>query len=954
MSKPSAPRTYRRIGVAFAALAAIALCVSFSPLYAKRDSTKAMNGIAKNSQNNMAALKQRALANYAALPVSFEPNQGQASPEVRYVARSKGYSLYLTSSGATMQVHRRDLDSEVLSMMRNRRLGPAEAMRMLQERRHNTEANQSYSASVRMQMVNENPKARLVASDMEPGKVNYLVGRDRAKWHSDIPLYGRVEYKQVYDGVDVAFHAKGQQVEFDYLVKPNADAAQIALRFDGAEKVRTTAEGNLVLSTAAGDVQLLKPVAYQGEGASRKLVDAGFVVKGNHVSFRLGEYDRSRELVIDPTLIYSTYFGGSLADYGTGIAVDSSGNEYVTGTTDSQTLPGNSTGTNAGSFDVFLTKISPAGALVYTTLFGGSVDDVPGGIAVDSQAIYIAGTTDSPDFPVTTGAAQTTFQGGGTSGNNDAFAASITLDGANFNWSTYIGGNDSDSGLGVAVDSSHNVYVVGETFSTNLPVKNPLASGTALNLGKTTSTPIDDGYIAVVNSAGSSFNMVSYIGGSSADTATGVALDSTGNVYICGATTSSDFPVTNGVVQSSIKVAGNDNAFVVAIAASSFASAKAQRGLRAAGSNDGAPRRHSLVGFWLALPGLAIVSICVSCGSSRRRFLGVLLMMGALALLPSCGGSSSGGGGGGGCTTAPSAPTGLAASGTTSSGTNLSWNAVTPPASCTISSYTVLQNGKSIGTATSTSFAVTGLAASTTYSFTVEATDAAGASSASSAVSVTTLSGNATLIYSTYFGGSTGDDALGIAADSTGNVFFVGNTRSADFPVSNPTFQGTLGGTQNAFVVGLNSTGTNATYSTFLGGNGTDTALGVTVDSNDVVYVTGQTSSANFPTASPTQVAFGGSTDAFVSVIDPAKNTLTFSTWLGGSGDENQFFASIALDSSQNVYVTGDTDSGNGGTTPFPLAGTPIQLSWQSGGTCTSNNTNVPCPDAFVTAITKP
>jgi hypothetical protein len=213
------------------------------------------------------------------------------------------------------------------------------------------------------------------------------------------------------------------------------------------------------------------------------------------------------------------------------------------------------------------------------------------------------------------------------------------------------------------------------------------------------------------------------------------------------------------------------------------------------------------------------------------------------------------------------------------------------------------------------------------------------------------------VIYWTYFGGSTGDDALGIAADSAGNVFFVGNTRSADFPLSNPTLQGKLNGTQNAFVVELNSSGTTATYSTFLGGSASDTALAVTVDSNDVAYVTGQTTSSDFPTANPLQ-SLAGTSDAFVSVINPAANPpLVFSTFLGGSGDEDQFFASIALDSLKNVYVTGDTDSGNtlnGPTTPFPTTATPIQAAWASGGTCTSNNTPVPCPDAFITAYTTP
>jgi len=377
--------------VAIAALVTIALCLSLSPLRAKREST---NGVVKNSASISAPQEQRALAHYAALPVSFEPNQGQASPEVRYVARSRGYSLYLTSAGATMEVRRGSVDSEVLSMMRNKRLGPAKTMRILEERRRKAEAKHSYSASVRMQMVNANPNTQLVASQQESSKVNYMVGRDRTKWHSNIPVYGRVEYKQVYDGIDVAFHGTGPQVEFDYLVNPNADPAQIALKFDGAKKVRTTAEGNLVLSTAAGDVQLLKPVAYQGAGASRKLVDAGFTVSGSRVSFRLGAYDRSRELVIDPTMIYSTYFGGTLVDYGTGIAVDSSGNEYVSGTTDSATLPLNATGSASGTFDGFVTKISASGVWQFTTVFGGTTgDDVPGGIAVDSQGIYIGGTT---------------------------------------------------------------------------------------------------------------------------------------------------------------------------------------------------------------------------------------------------------------------------------------------------------------------------------------------------------------------------------------------------------------------------------------------------------------------------------------------------------------------------------------------------------------------------------
>jgi hypothetical protein len=216
--------------------------------------------------------------------------------------------------------------------------------------------------------------------------------------------------------------------------------------------------------------------------------------------------------------------------------------------------------------------------------------------------------------------------------------------------------------------------------------------------------------------------------------------------------------------------------------------------------------------------------------------------------------------------------------------------------------------------------------------------------------------GGSSYLYATYFGGTGGDSAYGIAVDASGNAFIVGQTQSTDFPVTSTTFQSTLaaGAIQNAFLMELNATGTTATYSTYLGGNGTDFAYAVVVDANDVAYLTGQTSSSNFPTANATQATFGGSTDAFISVLDTVTNTLTFSTYLGGSGDENQLSAGIALDSSNNMYVTGDTDSGNGSTTPFPTFN-PFDSAWSAGGPClNSNNLTVPCPDGFVAAFTAP
>jgi Beta-propeller repeat len=733
------------------------------------------------------ATRQRIAASYAALPLAFEPNQGQADPQVKYMARGAGYGLYLTSSQAILTVHKRGGPSEVRTMLEDKRLGPAKVKSMLQ-RRQKMSAKPSQVAVVRMQLLGASSGAQLAAADPKSGKVNYYLGNDPSKWRTNVPLFGRVSYRNLYPGVDLVFHGAGRQLEFDYLVSPGADASSIAVAFKGADGMSTNAAGDLVLATAAGPVEMHRPVAYQEEDGVRQNVEAGFAVKGaNEVAFALGSYDHTRELVIDPTVTFSTYFGGDFADYGLSIVADGSGNAFVAGATDSVTIPGDSSGTNGGSFDVFVTKISSTGTLAFTTLFGGSVDDFPGGIAVDSQGIYVAGTTDSPDFPATVG--QTTFLGGIANGNNDAFAAKLSLTTGALSWGTYIAGSDSDSGLGIAVDSGHNLYVVGETFSADLGGAvggvNPLPNGSTVNLGL--GTGADDGYIVKLNSTGTAYSLVSYIGGSNGDLATGVALDPAGNIYVSGETISTDLRTTAGVVQG-------------------------------------------------------------TCGTDRA------------------------------CNTGASGP---------------------------------LDDAFVVG---------------------IQANLAA-------------------YKYVTYYGGSNVDDAFAIAADGFGDAFITGATASTDFPTAGTPFQTSLAGAQNAFVVVLNPTGTAANYGSYLGGNGTDFGLGITNDISGNAYVTGQTSSSTFPLLNPTQSTLSGSTDAFVSVLSPIQKTALFSTYLGGGGDEDQLGGSIALDPSGNIYVTGDTDSGNGSTAVFPT--TAALDGTYGGGTCVnSGGISVPCTDAFIAAYT--
>jgi hypothetical protein len=526
------------------------------------------------------AQRGRVRANLDALPLAFEANQGQTDPQVKYIARGNGYKLFLTSSKAIMNLPSSKKQSEVLDMMMNKRRGAAGVTAML-KKRAGAHHQVKPAASLEMNFLGGNPNPQLIAEDLQSGKINYFIGNDPSKWHSNISLYGRVKYRNVYPGVDLAFHGASKQLEFDYLVAPGADPKSIALSFNGADSLRTNASGDLILATAAGPVELHKPVAYQLKNGQQESVNAEFVLKANNeVAFQLGAYDHGRELVIDPTVTYATYFGGGGADYGNGIAVDGSGNAFVAGSTDSATIPGNP-GAALGT-DAFVTEIDPSGALVFTIIFGGSADDFPGGMAIDSTGIYVAGTTDSNDFPTTGGSAQPTFIGGSTTGNNDAFAIKFNLSGTTTVWGTYIAGSDSDSGLGVAVDNvTHAVYVAGETYSNNLGGAtggvNPLPNGNAVN--RSGGAGVGDGYIAALTADGTGFTLISYIGGSAADLATGVAVNQqNGDIFVTGETISTNLPTTAGVVQPKCGTDQNcnagtagalDDAFVVSIALTS-------------------------------------------------------------------------------------------------------------------------------------------------------------------------------------------------------------------------------------------------------------------------------------------------------------------------------------------------------------------------------------------------
>lgn len=674
------------------------------------------------SQTVSAPQRSRIQASYAALPLAFEQNQGQIDPQVKYLARGNGYTLFLTANDAVFSLH-----------------SPSSAA-------------SSSAAVVRMHLVGGNASAKVEGASPMPGTANYFLGNDPSTWRSGVTRFARVSYQNVYPGVSMAFHGAQRETEFDFVVAPGADPTPIGWQITGNQGMKTDASGNLIIASTVGDVLLHKPVAYQEENGTRQPVVAKFALKApNEVSFTLGNYDRSRELVIDPSVSYATYLGGLGQDDGLGIAFDSSGNAYVTGETASTNFPNTGSTVLRGISDAFVTKISTDGSsLVYSTYVGGSGTESGNSIAVDAAGdAFVAGGTTSGDFPTSAGAFQTTLKGG----VENAFVFELNPTGSTLTYSSYLGGTGAtgDLALGIAAFTSSGstfVYVVGTTSSADFPAKSPL---------QTCPSGPNNGFVTKLTPKGTGASDLIYstclaLGGGTGDTVKAVAVDSTGNAYATGVASGTSFVTTTGAFQTTCGTAANCNG----------------------GLSD------------------AFVTVIKPDGSGY--------------------------------------------------------------------------------------------------------------------------------VYSTFLGGSGSDVGLGIAVDSSGSAYVTGSTASTDFPVKTPALQGTFGGGNiDAFITKLNPGGTALVYSTYLGGSGDDTGKGIAIDAIGNAYITGQTNSANFKTVNPTQSSLKGGYDAFVSELNAAGSQLTFSTYLGGTADEDigGNFGAIAVDNAgATIYVTGSTSSVDFPTTP--------------------------------------
>ena len=255
--------------------------------------------------------------------------------------------------------------------------------------------SEAIPAAVRMTIMGANSTPHVDASDTLPARTNY-VGTDASHWLTGVPSFASVKYEQIYPDIDLVYHARDGQLEYDFVVAPGADPHVIQLGFDGATGVEIDPHGDLVLRTAAGEIRKPRPLIYQEDGGHRRAVDGGYVVSGDGlVAFEVGPYDSTLPLVIDPVIAYSTFWGGTGNDDGRRIAVDIQGNVYVVGNTDSANFPataGAAQTTPGGNSDVFVTKFSPTGAVIYSTYIGGTCDDFAGGIAVDAAGnAYVTG-----------------------------------------------------------------------------------------------------------------------------------------------------------------------------------------------------------------------------------------------------------------------------------------------------------------------------------------------------------------------------------------------------------------------------------------------------------------------------------------------------------------------------------------------------------------------------------
>jgi hypothetical protein len=731
----------------------------------------------------------RLVANYGKLPLSFEVNEGQTDQAVKFLSRGNGYGLFLTADEAVLRLNRPSMVSGQSSVGKKQKPGVRSQEAGANGRPPTTDHGPRTTDSIlRLKLVGANANADVTGAEQLPGKVNYFLGNDPSKWRTNVPTYAKVKYQRVYSGIDLVYYGNQDgQLEYDFVVAPGADPTAIRFKLSGALevgskqsavgsgthnqtqrqspiqnlKLQIDPSGDVVIYGDGGEVRFHRPVVYQTKSPAnrrssidnRQLLEGHYVVMAsNQIRFALGAYDRTKALVIDPVLSYSTYLGGSSEDSGNGIAVDSSGNAYVIGTTSSvdfPTVPGAIQQTLRGASNAFVGKLNPTGStLVYSTYLGGSHTDVGAfGIAVDGSGnAYVTGKTSSSDFPTTPGAFQQALKG-----TSNAFVTKLNPTGSALLYSTYLGGSSNDGGADIAVDSSGNAYVTGGTDSIDFPAT-PGAFQTTFGGNR-------DAFATKLNATGSGLVYSTYLGGSDEDFGTSITVDELGSAYLAGLAGSVDFPTTPGAFQTTSPGSG----FVTKISPSGSALVYS--------TYLGSPTMGGTTSpGGIALDGLGNVYVT-------------------------------------GLTSAPDFPTTAGAFQQVLRGSgNVYVSKLNPTGSALVYSTflggTNFDSGQSVAVDTSGNAYITGGTTSSDFP-TVNPLQATLRGNENPFVTRLNPAGSA-LVYSTYLGGSGGDEGDGIAVDSSGNVYVIGVTASTDFPTVNPLQANNAGG-DDAFVAKLST-----------------------------------------------------------------------------------------------------------------------------------------------------
>ncbi len=701
--------------------------------------------MAERMEHSLPSAEQNGTARavYDRLRPAFIPNAGQTDPKVRYYTKGSGHAFYFTREAAVFGFYKKRSGQDHPAALK-----PHPPVRGPSP---DDEAPLE-GLAVYQQFIGANPHVKIEGRHEQPGTLNFFTGNDSSKWKTGLHPCEEIIYKELWPGIDLVFRHRSGKLKYDLILQPGSRIERIRMAYHGVEGITLDQAGNLLITAAMETLVDEKPYGYQEIEGERVPVETGFMLYSQAdgeivLGFSAEAYDPRYPLVIDPGLVYSTFLGGSNYDYGRYIAVDCAGNAYVAGWTDSSDFPaapGAFQISLKGYNDAFVSKLNSDGsALVYSTFLGGTRTDAGYAIAVDNAGNAYVTGRTESADFPITPGAFQTS----LKGVQDTFVSKLSSDGGSLVYSTFLGGSHYDYGYGIAVDNSGNAYVTGSTDSGDFP--------TTPGAFQTSQTGEIDAFVGKLSPDGKALVYSTFLGGSREDKGYGIAVDGHRNAYVTGQTYSADFPTTSGAFQTSLK--GVQNAFVCKL------------------NPDGS----------------------------------------ALVYSTYMGGSS-------------------------------------------------YDEGYGIAVDRAKSAYITGITQSADFPATPGAFQTAPKGAHDAFISKLNPDGSA-LVYSTFLGGSRADKGYGIAIDRAGSAYVTGSTDSGDFPTTPGAFQTSLKGVNNAFISALSPEGGHLVYSPFLGGSNYGYGFSIAVTGAGIACVAGWTDSSDFPTTPGAfQTSLKGHTDAFV------------------------------------------------------------------------------------------